>query len=144
MTFIRRRNSSLGRIYNDMINLIINVYIQVHTLSKSRMFQMVTMSLCIANKHFSRLTLRKWMPDAIARQYSVNCRKDARCRRQARGPTYSSFLLCDDTSGQVDIPTEKRAAYFIDAVILAGISTPCAVARTISAASDRSSSCPAD
>ena len=33
---------------------------------------MVTMSLCIANKHFSMLTPRKWMPDAMALQYSVN------------------------------------------------------------------------
>ena len=42
----------------------------VHTSSKCGIFQTVTMSLCIANKHFRRLRPRKCIPDAIAFQYS--------------------------------------------------------------------------
>lgn len=102
MTFIRRRNSSLRRTYNhDAMSYKHPSRVQVHTLSKSRIFQMVTMSLCIANKHFSMLTPRKWMPDAMALQYSVNGNQHADNKLGVQLALFPYSAI----SSQMDIPT---------------------------------------
>jgi len=112
----------------------------VRTSSRYRIFHTVTMSLCIAYKHFCKLTLKKYKPDAIALQYSVNCSKV-----QNADKGYRINLLFLPTLQQSDQYSDvERVTYLIDAAILAGISTRCAVARAICGESDTYaySSCP--
>ena len=79
-------------------------HVQMHTLSKSWIFQMVTMSLCIANKHFSMLTLRKWMPDAIALQYSVTCNQHTDNKLEV----HLTLFPYSAKKSQTDSPTRKQ------------------------------------
>ena len=123
-------------IYRDSVNWTTRG-VHVNTSSRSRMFQTVTMSLCIAYVHFFRLTLNKYKPDTIALQYSVDCRKQMRRRQQAAESAYSFSLLCNNsTSGQYSTP--RRGAYLTDAEILPSISTRCAIAKAICGPSESS------
>ena len=125
---------SLISIYRDPINWT-TTGIDVNTSSRSRMFQTVTMSLCIAYEAFFRLTLNKYKPDTIPLQYSVNCHKQTKCRQQAAEPMYSFSLLYDNsTSGQYSAP--GNGAYLTEAAILPSISTRCAIAKAICGASE--------
>ena len=67
---------------------------------------MVTMSLCIANKHFSMLTLRKWMPDAIALQYSVTCSEHADNKLEVQ----LTLFPYSAKKSQTDSPTRKQGS----------------------------------
>jgi hypothetical protein len=61
-------------------------YALVHTSCKSRIFQMVTMSLCIAFKHFSKLIPKNGSPVPIAVQYSVKCSRDIELDGKLQSP----------------------------------------------------------
>lgn len=76
-SIIRRRNVSLWSYDNEVSPKTHSSYVPVLTSFKSQMFQIATISLWIAYRTFSRVTLEKCMPDVGTLEYSMNYSKRA-------------------------------------------------------------------